>query len=110
MGDWTYGICGCFNNFGVCIISYFLPCITAGRNAEKVGMGSCLYCGALSILGCVGWYVVAKTREETRGLRGIDGSLCGDLLMTLICPFCVVVQTAQELELTEGSPQSIARE
>ncbi len=36
-GEWQYGLCGCFNNCGICIVTYFLPCLTAGQNAAATG-------------------------------------------------------------------------
>ena len=73
MGDWQNGLFGCFSNCGVCIITYFLPCITAGRNAEAVGEGCFLY-GCLSILGPIGIWSRAKIRGKIREQKGIDVS------------------------------------
>ena len=42
-GEWSHGLCGCFDNFTVCIITYFLPCYTSGKNAEAVGESCLLY-------------------------------------------------------------------
>ena len=73
MGDWSNGLFGCFSNCGVCIITYFLPCITAGQTAEKVGESCCLY-GFLSILGPIGIYTRAVIRGKVRESKGIDVS------------------------------------
>ncbi|KAI8489929.1 PREDICTED: protein PLANT CADMIUM RESISTANCE 2-like [Branchiostoma belcheri] len=98
MGEWKNGLFGCFNNFGVCIITYFVPCVTAGQNAEKAGVGGCVPCAIVSMLGCIGIYFMAKTREKTRELKGIEGSFVMDCVMSWICPLCSLVQVAQELE------------
>lgn len=82
MGEWQNGLFGCFSNCGVCIITYFLPCITAGQNAEKVGESCCLY-GFLSILGPIGIYTRAKIRGKVREQKGIDVSIFLSILITL---------------------------
>lgn len=73
MGEWQNGLFGCFTNCGVCIMTYFLPCLTAGHIAEKVGKPCCLY-GFLAVLGPVGIYTRAKTREMVRDQKGIEVS------------------------------------
>lgn len=44
MSDWQSSLFGCFDDFGLCIITYFVPCYTFGKNAEAMG-DSCLCCG-----------------------------------------------------------------
>ena len=36
MGEFKQGFCGCFDNCGLCIFTYFCPCIVWGQTAEKV--------------------------------------------------------------------------
>ena len=36
-GEWTHGLCGCFDNLGMCIIAYFLPCVSWGQTASELG-------------------------------------------------------------------------
>ena len=45
VGEWRHGLCNCFDDIGICIIAYFVPCVTFGQNAEAIGEGSCLLCG-----------------------------------------------------------------
>ena len=73
MGEFQNGLFGCFSNCGVCIITYFVPCLTAGQTAEKVGESCCLY-GFLSILGPIGIWSRAKIRGKVREQKGIDVS------------------------------------
>jgi len=107
MGEWANGLCGCFNNFGTCIITYFVPCLTAGQTAEKVGLGCFLY-GCLSTLGPVGVWSRAKVRGMVRESKGIDGSFGMDCVMHMFCALCALVQEAQEME--GAAPQAMARE
>lgn len=76
MGEWSNGLCGCLNNCTLCIITYFAPCYTAGKNAEAVG-DSCMMVGALyALFQPAGVYFSAKTREKIREQKGIEVS-CG---------------------------------
>lgn len=31
VNQWKHGLCGCFDNCELCIITYFVPCYTAGK-------------------------------------------------------------------------------
>nr|AAT44867.1 DUF614 protein [Branchiostoma belcheri tsingtauense] len=103
MADFKHGLLGCFDNCGICIIGYFLPCVLAGQNAEKVGLGSCCMCGFLSLFVIPTVFIVARTREETRHIYSIEGTFLNGCLLTFFCPFCVMVQTAQELDEGVGA-------
>ncbi len=73
MGEWTYGLFGCFSNCGICIITYFVPCLTAGQVAEATGK-SCVVYAILSMLGCIGVYFMAKVRQDLREANSIEVS------------------------------------
>ncbi|ELU15424.1 hypothetical protein CAPTEDRAFT_224572 [Capitella teleta] len=97
MADWKNGLCGCFGNCGLCIVTYFAPCVTAGRVAETQGKGCCLY-GCLSILGPIGIYTRATVRKMVREQKGIEGSFCNDCVMHWFCGMCALVQEGQEVD------------
>ena len=44
MSMWRSSLFGCFDDFGLCIITYIVPCYTFGKNAEAMGE-DCLCCG-----------------------------------------------------------------
>ncbi|XP_013387239.1 protein PLANT CADMIUM RESISTANCE 2-like [Lingula anatina] len=96
-GYWRHGLCGCFNNLGICIITYFVPCYTIGKNAEAVDESCCLYC-CIGVIEPFGTFFRANTRSKIRERQGIPGSYLGDCLMHLFCPFCSLVQEAQEVQ------------
>ncbi|KAL3854699.1 hypothetical protein ACJMK2_013957 [Sinanodonta woodiana] len=106
-GEFQHGLCGCFDNFGICIISWFVPCYQFGKNAEAVGE-SCLLCGLGIMLPVVDVFLGAIIRGKIRESKGIQGSFIGDLLMWCCCPFCALVQEGQEVQ--GMTPQSIARQ
>ena len=70
-GEWKNGLCGCFGDCSLCVLTYFLPCVTAGQNAEKVDKSCCLY-GFLTLLGCIGIYTRAVVRTQIRETKGIQ--------------------------------------
>lgn len=108
-GEWQHGLCGCFDNCGICIISYFLPCYQFGKNAEAVG-DSCLLCGLGIMIPGIDWFLGAHIRSKIRESKGINGSFVGDLLFWCFCPFCALVQEAQEVQGMTAQAQSMARE
>jgi len=63
MGEFQHGLFGCFDNCGVCIITYFVPCYTQGRIAEKVGE-DCLMCGLIQLVPIANWYFGAVIRGK----------------------------------------------
>ena len=98
VGQWQHGLCGCFDNCGLCIISYFVPCYTFGKNAEAVGEGCCLCC-CLYTLPIANIIAAFQIRGKIREQKGIEGTACNDCLMIWCCPFCALVQEAQEVQL-----------
>lgn len=106
--DWQHGLCGCFDNFGLCIISYFLPCYQFGKNAEAMGE-SCLTCGLAYIIPIANIIAALKIRGKIREQKGIAGSTINDLVLICCCPLCVLVQEAQEVQGAPGQI-SMARE
>lgn len=65
MSDWSSGLCGCFENVGICIKAYFCPCIVAGQIGEALGEGCC-YHGFCSLMGPIGIYCGAQNRVKLR--------------------------------------------
>jgi len=65
MGEFQHGLFGCFDNCGVCIITYFVPCYTQGRIAEKVGE-DCLICGLLQLVPIANLIFGAQIRGKVR--------------------------------------------
>ena len=52
-------------------MTYFFPCLTAGKNAEAVGKSCCLY-GCLTLIGPVGIFTRAFVRKDIREKKGIE--------------------------------------
>lgn len=107
MADFKHGLCGCFDDCGLCIITYFVPCYTHGKTAEAVG-DSCALCaiGYIFVGPCVGAVIRGKVREK----QGINGSFIGDFFVHLCCPLCALVQDAQEAKEMSPGGQVVERE
>jgi len=97
MSEFQHGLFGCFDNCGICIITYFAPCYTQGRIAEKVG-DDCLICGLLQLVPLANIYFAADTRRKVREQKNIAGSFLGDLCMMCCCYCCALTQEAQEVQ------------
>ena len=82
--EWQHGLCGCFDNFGVCIITYFVPCYTQGKTAEAVG-DSCLLCCIAAMIPVVNLISVIMVRGKVRSQKNIAGSCIGDCFASWCC-------------------------
>merc|ERR1712150_43125 len=101
MGEFKHGLCGCFDDIELCLWSYFLPCFTAGKNAEAMEE-DCLIYGIASIT-CVAPYTNALIRTKIREKYGIEGDFIKDILIHWCCPLCGLIQNAQELKEQQGT-------
>ena len=114
MAKWQYGIFKCFGDYqvdscAICCCSFLVPCYQFGKNAEALGE-SCFLCGLASLLGVPLLIFGALQRQKLRQLKGIDGSMVGDVLMFLCCTECAIAQMGQELKSGVPGAQSMARE
>lgn len=96
MGEFEHGLFGCFDNCTLCIVTYFLPCYTAGKVGEAVGE-SCILHGAMTVLGPCGIYFRAKARGMIREQKGIEGSFGKDCVLHWFCAICALIQDSQEI-------------
>ena len=103
MADFTNGICGCFNNCGITVMTYACPCYISGKTAESVGK-SCAVFGLLSLCPPIGTVTDAMVRGAVREKYNIDGSFIGDLLCHCCCPCCAIVQNAAEVTARGDAP------
>lgn len=103
MGDWAHGLLGCFDDFGTCIIAWFVPCVTFGQNAEAAGTASsCLIGGIFFLIPLLNIICWIQTRGAIREQHGIEGSLVSDILAIFCCPLCALVQEAQQVKSGPG--------
>lgn len=104
--DFQHGLFGCFDNCTICIVTYLVPCYTAGKIGEKVGE-SCMVCGLIQCVPLANLIGAFMLRQKVREQKGIAGGAVGDLLAVWCCYCCALAQAAQEVH---AFGQSIARE
>ena len=91
---WTHGLLGCCAQPKWCLITCVAPCWTIGKNAEYFGEDCCLT-ALLYWFGAFGYGPVL--RHKTRQAKGIEGSLTSDVLTSMCCPCCAMLQEHNEL-------------
>lgn len=109
MSMWRSSLFGCFDDFGLCIITYIVPCYTFGKNAEAMGE-DCLCCALIYMIPIVHVISAVTLRGKIRNMNSIPGDTCEDFIIILFCPFCALVQEANEIRGDYLLSQSIARE
>ncbi|MED6263309.1 hypothetical protein AMECASPLE_001230 [Ameca splendens] len=92
-GDWSTGLCSCFNDCLVCALGCFCPIALSCYTANKYGENPCL--------GCVPGGMTAM-RTHMRLTYGIQGTVCNDALMTFFCGLCELCRMAREIRIRNG--------
>lgn len=64
-GNWTNGLFGCFNNIGLCAMTFIMPCVSFGRLAESLG-DDCVCYGLLYMVPVLNCYLESQFRETIR--------------------------------------------
>uniref|UniRef100_A0A0D9W0Z5 Uncharacterized protein n=1 Tax=Leersia perrieri TaxID=77586 RepID=A0A0D9W0Z5_9ORYZ len=100
---WSSGLFDCFDDCGLCCMTWWCPCITFGRVAEIVDKGStsCGASGALyallcGVTGCQ-WIYSCIYRGKMRAQHGLAGGGCGDCCAHFWCERCALCQEYREI-------------
>ncbi|XP_075262628.1 uncharacterized protein LOC142354253 [Convolutriloba macropyga] len=96
MGEWASGLCSCFGDIKVCILTIILPCYVHGKTAEAVGASCPLHC-VLTLIPLVNLIAIATMRSKVRSNRSIEGGCVGDVIATVCCTSCAICQHAREM-------------
>ncbi|KAJ6721110.1 DUF614 FAMILY PROTEIN-RELATED [Salix viminalis] len=108
-GQWSTGICNCFDDPSNCLLTCFCPCITFGRVAEILDRGntSCRLQGlvyyAMSHIGCA-WLYGGVYRSKLRGFLSLPETPCADWLVHCCCCVCSLSQEYRELKNRGADP------
>ncbi|KAJ6312513.1 hypothetical protein OIU77_014106 [Salix suchowensis] len=108
-GQWSTGICNCFDDPSNCLLTCFCPCITFGRVAEILDRGntSCRLQGlvyyAMSHIGCA-WLYGGVYRSKLRGFLSLPETPCADWLVHCCCCVCSLCQEYRELKNHGADP------
>lgn len=106
MGEFQHGLFGCFSNLGVCVVTYFVPCYTEGKIAEKVG-DDCLTCGLIQLVPIANWYFATVIRGKVRNQKNIEGGFLKDCLLIWCCYCCALNQEALEVNALGGANMAV---
>ena len=106
-GAWTHGLCGCFDNLAVCIVAYFVPCVTFGHTHQRLYGDGCGLYGCLFTIPFVNCFLEMKHRGEIRQRRAIDGGAFRDCCLVVWCTLCTLVQEEQEALALESQTAAL---
>ncbi|XP_035679969.1 cell number regulator 3-like [Branchiostoma floridae] len=95
--SWKVDMFSCFDNFGLCCMTFCCPCVTAGKNAEAAGE-DCFRFGLLSMMGPIGMYSMAYTRTKIAEKEGIPADFTTNMMIYGAVPLCALIQEAQQVE------------
>ena len=100
-GNWTNGLFGCFDNMGLCALTFIAPCVTFGRMANMHG-DDCASFGVMYLIPGLNCYLESNYRQRIRKRRGIMDSRLMDFLIILFCPPCALTQEANETYIIQA--------
>uniref|UniRef100_A0ACD5WCF3 Uncharacterized protein n=1 Tax=Avena sativa TaxID=4498 RepID=A0ACD5WCF3_AVESA len=108
---WSSGLFDCFDDCGLCCITWCCPCITFGKVAEIVDRGStsCGTAGALYVLlasltGCQ-WIYSCGYRAKLRAQYGLPDAPCCDCCVHFCCAPCALCQEYKQLKAQGYDPE-----
>ena len=108
-GQWQSGLFGCFGHLGLCLCGFICPCCLFAKNAEIMGENS-LQSGLLYACWPVfGVAASAELRGKIRERKNISGSLTRDVISSVLCPICTLVQEAREVATVPDGNTSMER-
>jgi len=87
--DWSTGLCGCFEDCGICAFAFFCGPIYCCFMAHELNESACgpWLCGS---------NFVTALRTKIRTMYGIRGSIMDDACCIQCCTFCAVTQMHRE--------------
>uniref|UniRef100_A0A6B2LTP9 PLAC8 family protein n=1 Tax=Arcella intermedia TaxID=1963864 RepID=A0A6B2LTP9_9EUKA len=94
MSDWSTGLCGCFEDFGICILTWFLPCVQSAYNKSKADGRDCHCCDGC----CYGIVSEYFTRTQIKAKYGIAQDPCNDCCTVFWCMHCATCQHGRQLK------------
>jgi Cys-rich protein (TIGR01571 family) len=100
--DFTFGLFGCFDDFGTCINAWCCPCCLAAQNsarADHYSEGVCCCC-------CYPMAGPAKLRNQAITQLTLAKPQCSDCLITSCCCWCSNVQIKKEMDWREQNPMA----
>ena len=100
---WQNGLLSCFDDCGLSIITFFVPCYTAGKNGEAVGESFSATAG-LQLIPIVNCILNSKIRGKIRLRFDIQGNFGMDLYTYICCYYCALIQDNRQLNSVKTIP------
>lgn len=100
---WQHGLLSCFDDCGISILTYLVPCYTAGKNGEAVGENftTTAWLQFIPIFNCI---LNSKIRGKIRLRFEIQGNFGLDLYTYIYCYYCALIQDYRQLNSVNTSP------
>ncbi|XP_046334058.1 cornifelin-like [Haliotis rufescens] len=96
---WSSGLCGCCDNFGICVTVMMCPACYACHLAGKSGEFCCLP------LLVPGWMIAL--RAYVRGRHRISGTICDDCLKVTCCFQLAMCQLSREIDFIKDGKTAL---
>ena len=96
MGHFSHPLWGCFDDWKVCIFTFFLPCVTTGKVAGATGRSWPIHCLVFIFLPPISLFLRCCVRRDIRKSKGIGGHVVADCLIHCLVAPCALCQEAQE--------------
>ncbi|XP_070571786.1 placenta-specific gene 8 protein-like [Ptychodera flava] len=97
VGAWTTGLCGCFEDCGSCLASFYCHncyrCYLANKLEESCCYPICVPGAATDLM---------VLRMKVRMINNIPGNAMNDCCAACCCPYCVAAQLSREWDNTVG--------
>lgn len=92
-------ISGCFSNPSLCFVSWIFPCWPVAQTTTAIEggstIGNCIKFCLWSFVGC-GCVPSYNNRQMLRASKNVPGTKLNDLLLSVFCAPCVIIQNAKE--------------
>jgi len=96
-GDWSSGLCDCFEDMESCFITWFVPCYQIGLNKANTDGRDCSCCDCFVSMGGP-HTAIYFNRTQIRAKYGLMQDPCNDCCVSAFCAACVVCQHARHIK------------
>jgi len=107
--DFSTGLCNCFDDCGVCFVTWMFPCITVAQNQAMLAQRESTCCDYCCTCTHNHSTVILEymVRQHIRSKYGFEqGHECGDCMVTICCLPLVICQHNRELKARLSSSPS----
>ncbi len=104
---WQNDTFSCFDDYGLCVLTFCLPCYTIGQNADALGEDG-LTVGLLYGIGCLA--VGPVLRWRIRQKQNLMGNMIADVLLHALCPCCALIQENKQLYEKTGEKKPLSQD